>query len=62
MGQVDELLPPIAYNTLQPLAMSLGTVVLLIISIPWLALGVPFLLFYLYRVRCGLKLFFTERL
>lgn len=62
MGQVDELLPPIAYNTLQPLAMSLGTVVLLIISIPWLAVGVPFLLFYLYRVRYGLTTLFRERL
>lgn len=51
MGQIDELLPPTIFNTLQPLAMSLGTLVLLVISIPWLALGIPFLFVYLYRVR-----------
>lgn len=51
MGQIDEFLPITAYSTLQPLAMTVGVLVLLIISIPWLAIGVPFAVIYLYRLR-----------
>lgn len=53
MGQIDELLPPTAYGMLQPLAMTLGVVVLLILSIPWLAIGVPLAAIYLFRLRYG---------
>ncbi|EDQ85993.1 uncharacterized protein MONBRDRAFT_34017 [Monosiga brevicollis MX1] len=51
LGQVDELLPIIVYDTLMLAAQAFGSIVVVCIALPWLIIGVPFVVWYLAHVR-----------
>ena len=49
--QLDEQLPVVMFDTLQTLFLSLAAVVVVVISLPFMLIIVPFLVYYLLRVR-----------
>jgi ABC-type multidrug transport system fused ATPase/permease subunit len=51
LGQVDELLPAAAFDTLQLGTQAVGTLAIVCWALPWLCLYIPFLFWYLYHIR-----------
>eukprot|EP00056_Hartaetosiga_gracilis_P018850 m.12141 g.12141 ORF g.12141 m.12141 type:complete len:1358 (-) comp7126_c0_seq2:2775-6848(-) len=51
LGQVDELLTKVSFDTIQLFVMCLGSLVFACVAIPYLAIGIPPLFYVLYRIR-----------
>jgi ATP-binding cassette subfamily C (CFTR/MRP) protein 4 len=51
LGQVDELLPARAFDTLMLASQTVGALVVVCLALPWLCIGLPLLFWYLVHIR-----------